>query len=125
VRRAGINKLERKAAVGKGRLCGKRVLLAKPLTFMNVSGESVGALVRFYKARLGHAARCRCRRRRASPEPHADERALTRTPLRRPLPAGAACHGRALAATADDPHRPAPEAEQGPAGAAGAGRGGV
>jgi hypothetical protein len=51
VRRAGINKLEGKAAVGKGRLCGKRVLLAKPLTFMNVSGESVGALVRFYKAR--------------------------------------------------------------------------
>jgi len=28
---------------------GERVILAKPLTYMNLSGESVGALARFYK----------------------------------------------------------------------------
>ena len=52
-RREGIkiDKLQKKAAVGKGRLCGKRVVLAKPMTFMNVSGESVSALLHFYKVR--------------------------------------------------------------------------
>lgn len=42
-------KLEKSAAVGKGEIEGQQVLLVKPVTFMNNSGESVGALARFYK----------------------------------------------------------------------------
>lgn len=44
-----MDKLQFSAAVGRGRLCEKRVLLAKPMTFMNNSGESVGKLARYYK----------------------------------------------------------------------------
>jgi PTH1 family peptidyl-tRNA hydrolase len=50
-RTAGIDmrKLEKSAAVGRGSLAGRRIVLAKPVTFMNNSGESVAALARFYK----------------------------------------------------------------------------
>jgi peptidyl-tRNA hydrolase len=50
-RSAGIDmrKLEKSAAVGRGELRGRKVILAKPVTFMNNSGESVAALARFYK----------------------------------------------------------------------------
>lgn len=44
-----VDKLQFSAAVGRGRLCEKRILLAKPMTFMNNSGESVGKLARYYK----------------------------------------------------------------------------
>ena len=44
-----LKKLQDNAAVGRGRIAGQRVLLAKPMTFMNASGESVGKLARFYK----------------------------------------------------------------------------
>lgn len=44
-----FSKLEHKAMVASGTIRGQRVLLAKPQTFMNVSGESVGPLARFYK----------------------------------------------------------------------------
>ena len=44
-----VDKLQFSAAVGRGRLCEKRVLLVKPMTFMNNSGESVGKLARYYK----------------------------------------------------------------------------
>ncbi|MDX2138900.1 MAG: aminoacyl-tRNA hydrolase [Chloroflexota bacterium] len=44
-----VTKLEQRALVGSGTLGGTRVLLAKPQTFMNVSGDSVGPLVSFYK----------------------------------------------------------------------------
>ena len=37
------------ALVTSGQIAGKRVMLAKPLTFMNLSGNSVSALLRFYK----------------------------------------------------------------------------
>jgi len=49
--RAGcaLDRAQCNAAVGRGELCGARVLLAKPLTFMNVSGEAVGGLARFYR----------------------------------------------------------------------------
>lgn len=40
---------EQKGIVGKGRIGGVPVLLVKPLTYMNLSGECVGALARFYK----------------------------------------------------------------------------
>ena len=44
-----MDKLQFSAAVGRGRLCEQRILLAKPMTFMNNSGESVGKLARYYK----------------------------------------------------------------------------
>lgn len=37
-----------RALVGSGSICGRRVLLVKPQTFMNLSGESVGAVSRYY-----------------------------------------------------------------------------
>ncbi|MFA7436659.1 aminoacyl-tRNA hydrolase [Castellaniella sp.] len=37
------------AEVAKARHAGQAVLLAKPVTFMNRSGQAVGALARFYK----------------------------------------------------------------------------
>lgn len=40
---------EKKALVGKGIIGGERVILAQPQTFMNASGESVRALMDFYK----------------------------------------------------------------------------
>lgn len=39
-----------KAIIGKGYLEGRKVILAKPQTFMNLSGESVRALMDYYKA---------------------------------------------------------------------------
>lgn len=40
---------EGKALIGKGVWEGQRVLLVKPQTFMNLSGESVRALISYYK----------------------------------------------------------------------------
>lgn len=40
---------EKKALVGKGIIAGEKVILAQPQTFMNASGESVRALMDFYK----------------------------------------------------------------------------
>lgn len=37
------------ATLARGRISGQDVLLAKPLTYMNLSGLAVGALVRWYK----------------------------------------------------------------------------
>lgn len=39
-----MKKLSHKAIVAHGRIQGVPVLLCKPMTFMNVSGESVGPL---------------------------------------------------------------------------------
>ncbi|KAL6753420.1 peptidyl-tRNA hydrolase [Haematococcus lacustris] len=44
-----VKKLEKGAAVGRGVLQGKNVILVKPVTFMNNSGEAVSALAHFYK----------------------------------------------------------------------------
>lgn len=38
-----------KALIGKGVINGQKVILAKPLTYMNLSGESIRALVDYYK----------------------------------------------------------------------------
>ena len=59
-RREGIavDKLQKEAATGRGRLYGQRVVMAKPLTYMNLSGDSVSALINYYKvppAQLGSA----------------------------------------------------------------------
>lgn len=49
--KAGIKILERKhkAVVGKGIVAGQKVLLVKPQTYMNLSGESVRDAIDFYK----------------------------------------------------------------------------
>jgi len=45
-------RLESKALVAKGEQNGRRLILAKPQTYMNLSGQAVGALLRFYKIPL-------------------------------------------------------------------------
>lgn len=47
-----LSRMQSKALVGVGTIEGKRVVLAKPQTFMNLSGQAVGGLVRFYKIPL-------------------------------------------------------------------------
>ena len=44
-----VNSREGKALVGKGILAGEKVMLAQPQTYMNLSGESVWALMDYYK----------------------------------------------------------------------------
>lgn len=44
-----LNSLRSKALFGKGHIEDVPVMLAKPQTFMNLSGESVGALVSYFK----------------------------------------------------------------------------
>lgn len=46
-----INHRERrvKAETGTGLIAGEKVLLVKPLTFMNLSGEAIGPLLSYYK----------------------------------------------------------------------------
>lgn len=46
---ATINKLKFKSLVGEATVAGKRVLLMKPQTFMNASGEAVQQAAAFYK----------------------------------------------------------------------------
>lgn len=43
-----INKTKFKALIGEGRIGSEKVILAKPQTFMNLSGESVQAMMAFY-----------------------------------------------------------------------------
>src|ERR1019366_7245586 len=38
--------------IARGKSGGKRILLWEPQTFMNLSGEAVGALVKFYQVPL-------------------------------------------------------------------------
>lgn len=48
--RLGAHKF--KAKYGRGNVAGQQVLLIKPQTFMNLSGESVGGFVDFYRLDL-------------------------------------------------------------------------
>lgn len=45
-----VTEKKHKALIGKGVLEGRKVVLAKPQTYMNLSGESVRALIDYYKA---------------------------------------------------------------------------
>lgn len=47
-----VSRKKFKAYVGDGHINGKKVLLMKPQTYMNLSGESVKAAVEFYKIPL-------------------------------------------------------------------------
>lgn len=47
-----INKIKHKALVGEGIIAGRKVLLVKPQTFMNLSGQSVREVVSYYHVEL-------------------------------------------------------------------------
>lgn len=42
-------KAAKKAQVSKGRIDGQEAVLAQPMTFMNLSGDAVGGLARYFK----------------------------------------------------------------------------
>lgn len=44
-----VNEKKHKAIIGKGVIQGIKVILAKPQTYMNLSGESVRVLIDYYK----------------------------------------------------------------------------
>lgn len=45
----GVMENKHKALIGKGYINGQKVILVKPQTFMNLSGESVRAVIDYYK----------------------------------------------------------------------------
>jgi len=47
-----INKLKHKALTGETRIGAEKVMLVKPQTYMNSSGESVGSLIRYFNLPL-------------------------------------------------------------------------
>lgn len=47
-----MTRVQSRALVAVGKLEGQKVILAKPQTFMNLSGQAVGGLMRFYKTPL-------------------------------------------------------------------------
>jgi len=49
-----FSRVQYKSLVTDGRYQGKKIILAKPQTYMNNSGQSVGALARFYKLPLAN-----------------------------------------------------------------------
>ena len=44
-----LNKIKHKAVFGEANLGGEKVIIAKPQTYMNLSGESIRDIVNFYK----------------------------------------------------------------------------
>ncbi len=44
-----LRRVEFRALIGKGEFSGERLVIAKPQTFMNESGQAVASLMRFYK----------------------------------------------------------------------------
>ena len=44
-----VTKFKHKALIGDGMIAGKKVLLVKPQTYMNLSGESIQEILKFYK----------------------------------------------------------------------------
>lgn len=53
-----MNKSKFKAIVGEGRIGSEKVILVKPLTYMNLSGESLRQFVDFYKIDLDRLIVC-------------------------------------------------------------------
>lgn len=47
-----MTRVQSRALVAAGKLEGQKIVLAKPQTFMNLSGQAVSGLVRFYKVPL-------------------------------------------------------------------------
>ena len=44
-----VTKIKHKALIGEGRIGSEKVLLVKPQTYMNLSGESIIEAIKFYK----------------------------------------------------------------------------
>jgi PTH1 family peptidyl-tRNA hydrolase len=44
-----LGRVQNRSLVGTGKIAGRDLVLAKPQTYMNLSGEAVGALARYYK----------------------------------------------------------------------------
>jgi PTH1 family peptidyl-tRNA hydrolase len=44
-----VGKVQNKALTGSGKYAGQKVILVKPQTYMNLSGQSISSLARFYK----------------------------------------------------------------------------
>jgi len=51
-----LDRKQSKARVGTGEVAGKRVIVAKPQTYMNLSGQSVSLLVKKFNIDLGNLA---------------------------------------------------------------------
>lgn len=49
-----MSKVQQKALVGSGRIGDHSVILAKPQTYMNLSGDSVGPLASYYRIPTDH-----------------------------------------------------------------------
>lgn len=47
-----VRKIKHKALIGEGRVAGTPVVLVKPQTYMNLSGESLQAVLHYYKVPL-------------------------------------------------------------------------
>ncbi|MCD7826600.1 MAG: aminoacyl-tRNA hydrolase [Clostridiaceae bacterium] len=47
--RISVDTRKHKALIGKGVIAGQKVILAQPLTYMNLSGESIRELADYYK----------------------------------------------------------------------------
>jgi PTH1 family peptidyl-tRNA hydrolase len=49
-----MSTVQSKAIIGTGDYCGKPIIIAKPQTFMNLSGAAVGPLQRYYRIPLAN-----------------------------------------------------------------------
>ena len=49
-----LRRVEFRALIGKGKINAERIILAKPQTYMNNSGQAIATLVRFYKIPMEH-----------------------------------------------------------------------
>ena len=49
-----VKRLKHRALIGDGRIGGQRVLLVKPQTYMNNSGQSLGEIIRYYNIEPDH-----------------------------------------------------------------------
>lgn len=50
----GVTEKKHRAYYGKAAIDGQRVILSKPQTYMNLSGESIGAMADYYKVEPEH-----------------------------------------------------------------------
>lgn len=44
-----INRVKFKGVYGETNICGEKVIILKPTTYMNLSGESINEVIKFYK----------------------------------------------------------------------------
>jgi PTH1 family peptidyl-tRNA hydrolase len=49
-----VNKIKFKSLIGEGQLFGQKIILVKPQTYMNLSGEAVNKLLKYYQVPLSN-----------------------------------------------------------------------